>query len=120
MIQKFLNFFIKKIKHNNLSQNVSTPPYAHFYNPSVKFGCISFFFSSDAQKFQHLVGCQAIGINYLLTFCKCFTFFKFNLPSKKLDMNNNIRIIFLIISTITINIIMIYTKNITLRIHISL
>ena len=32
-------------------------------------------------KIHHLLGCRAIGINSSLIFLKCFTFFKFNMPS---------------------------------------
>ena len=34
-----------------------------FYNPLVEVGSISFFSSSDTQKFHHILGCQATGIN---------------------------------------------------------
>ena len=36
---------------------------AHFYNPSQKIGFISFSSSSDTQKFHHLLGWHATGIN---------------------------------------------------------
>ena len=36
---------------------------AHFYNPSVRIGSISFFSSSNKQKFHHLLVCHSTGIN---------------------------------------------------------
>ena len=39
---------------------------AHFCSPSVKIGFISFFSSPDMQNFHHVLGCQAVGINYSL------------------------------------------------------
>ena len=58
---------------------------AQFYNPSVKIGSVSFFTSSDMQQFHHLLGCHTIGINSSFFFFKCFTFFKFNMPSQNSD-----------------------------------
>ena len=46
-----------------------------------------------------------------LYFFKCFTFFKFIVPSQRSDMNNSFKIIFMKISIIKVNIIKIYTKN---------
>ena len=61
----------RKFKHNFFSQNVSIPPYttnAHFYNPSVKIGSISFFLSYDTQNFHHLLGWHANDIISSLIF----------------------------------------------------
>ena len=78
--------------HNFLGQKCPNTPIlcttdAHFYNPSVKVGSISFFSFSDMQKFHHLFGCHAIGINYSLIFFKCFTFFRFNMVDKRAVLN---------------------------------
>ena len=62
------------------------------------------------QKFIHLLGCHAIGINSSLIFFNCFVFSKSNMPIQKSDKNKSIRIIF-IKFIIYINIIQIYTKN---------
>ena len=55
---------------------------AHFYNPSVKIGFISFFAFSESHKFHHLLGCYATGINSSPIFFMRFTFFKFNMIEK--------------------------------------
>ena len=61
---------------------------AHFYNSSIKIGPISFFSSSDTQKFYHLLGCRTIGINSsLIFFFKFFAFFKFNLPDQEIGLD---------------------------------
>ena len=78
-----------------------------------RFYFFFFFSSSDKQKFYHVVGCHAIGMNSSLIF-KCFVFFKFNIPGQKCDSNNSIRVMFIIV-IININII-----KIILRIPISL
>ena len=68
-----------------MCQNVLILPYyIHEKYYSVKIGSISFFSSSDMQKFHHLLGCHTIGINAtLIIFFKCFAFFKFSLLDKK-------------------------------------
>ena len=87
----------------------------------MKIISISIFSSSDMHQSHHLLGCHVIGINSLLIFffnssriffhvLMFFAFFKFNMPSRKSDMNNCIRIIF-IKTIIKINIIKIYIKN---------
>ena len=38
-------------------------------------------------------------------------FFKFTMPSQESDMNNSLRVIFIIISIIKVNIVTIYNKN---------
>ena len=45
---------------------------AHQNHYSVKSGSISFLSSSGIQKFHHLLGCHATGINSLLTFFKIY------------------------------------------------
>ena len=84
----------------------------HYKHYSVKIDFFYFFSSSDMQKFHQLWGCYA---NSLLIFFKFFTFFKFNLQGQKSAKNNSIRIIFLIISIIKINVIKICTKNTTTK-----
>ena len=72
----------------------------------------SFFSSSNMQKFHHLLGCHAIGINLsLMFFFKFFAFSKFNMSSQKSDKNNSIRIIFVIMSIVKVNIIKVFFKN---------
>ena len=85
--------------------------WTHFYNSSIKIGSISFFSSSDTQKFHHLLGCHNTDINSSVILFKCFAFFKLNMPSQKSDMNDSIRIIFILISNVKHNIIKIYIKN---------
>ena len=85
--------------------------WTHFYNSSIKIGSISFFSSSDTQKFNHLLGCHTTDINSSVILFKCFAFFKLNMPSQKSDMNDSIRIIFILISNVNHNIIKIYIKN---------
>ena len=82
----------------------------HEKHYSVKIGSITFFLSSNIQKFHHLLGSHATDIGSSHIFLKCFAFFKLNIPSQKSDKNNSIRIIF-IETIIKINIIKIYTKN---------
>ena len=68
------------------TQNVSIPQGAkcfntpilyttdtHFYKPSIKIGSISFFLSSEEQKFRHLLGCHALGIRSSLSFSLRFS-----------------------------------------------
>ena len=66
------------------------------------------FSSSATHQFNHLVGCHATGINYLLFF-SAFRSLNSIIPSYKSDMNN--RIIFIKINIIKVNVIKIYTKN---------
>ena len=55
----------------------------------------------------------------LSPFFKCFAFFRFPVPSQKLDMNNRIRIIFIKIIIIEkINVIKIFSKNMSLTSNI--
>ena len=61
--------------HNFLSQNdkifikISELYQAFLWqNFSIKIDSISFFSTSDMQKFHHLLGCHAIGINPSLIF----------------------------------------------------
>ena len=53
----------------------------HYKHYSVKIGSISFFSSSDMQNFHHLLRCHTIGINPVVIFFMCFSFFKINMPS---------------------------------------
>ena len=77
---------------------------------ALSIGSISFLLSSDMQKFHHLLGCDAIGINSsFIFFFKFFPFLIFNVPNQNSDKNNSIVIIFINI-TIKIN-IKIHIKN---------
>ena len=62
----------------------------HLKHYSVKANSISFFSSSDMQRFHHFLGCHTIVINSL-SFFQCFTFFKFTTLSQNSDKNNGIR-----------------------------
>ena len=104
----------RKFIYNFLPQNVLIPPNyilsIHFYNSWINIEFISFFSSSDMDWSLHLLGCHATDNNFSLFF-KFFALFKFNMPSQKSDMNNSVRIIFIIISIFKVNIIKIYIKN---------
>ena len=57
-------FFIQKCFNTPVLYTTN----AHFYNPSVKIGSISFLSSSDRQNLHHLLGCHATGIGSYLIF----------------------------------------------------
>ena len=98
MVLNILKCFHEKIRHEN-SYTIFCPKmfqYLHivclvmhdadFYNLSVKISSISFFSSSDTQKFHHLLGCQAIGINSsLIVFLSALHFSNYICLTKKLS-----------------------------------
>ena len=121
----FWDKYLKK-QYQKLQENYIKSPCMIFYDKcsntsklylmhskhySVKIGSISFFSSSEIQKFHYILGFNAIGINssfIYLSFFKCIVFFKFTMPGWKSNMNNSSRAIFIIISIIKVNIINIY------------
>ena len=76
---------------------------------SVIIGSWYFSSSSGMQKFYYFWYVTLLKL-ILGIFFKCFTFFKLDMPSQKLDKNNSTRIIFIKI-IIKVNIIKIYVKN---------
>ena len=75
-----------------------------------------FFFVFCHAKISPSFRMHASCINCSLIFFKCFSFFKFIMPSKNSDMNNSIRTIFIkIIIIIKTNFIKIYSKNMSLE-----
>ena len=61
----------------------------------MKISSTSFLSSSDIQKFHHLLGCHAIGINSSPIFFKYFAFLEVTTPRRKSDMNYSTGIIFI-------------------------
>ena len=70
--QNLFKFWARNVSIVQEAQFVNTSIWyttdTHFYKSSIKIGSISFFPSSDAQKFHHLLGCHAIDINSSLIY----------------------------------------------------
>ena len=62
IVQNLYKFWKQEAKCFNTTMSYTTD--AHFYNPLVKVGSISFFSSSGTQKFHHLLEFHATGINF--------------------------------------------------------
>ena len=70
---------------------------AHFYNPSVKISYVSFFHILSRKISTIFEDATLLALVIYLSLFKCFTFFKFDMPSQISHKSNSIRIIFIII-----------------------
>ena len=78
---------------------------------SIKVGFISPSSSFDMRKFHHLLGCHPGRINSSFNSFLSALMFNIDMLSRKHDIDNSSRIIYIIISIIKVNIIKTYTKN---------
>ena len=84
----------------------------HEKHYSVTIGSICFFSSFEIKKIPSFSSMPGYKRSFfILVISTCFTFFKFKIPSQKLDMNNNFKIICILINIIKVNNIKAYTKN---------